>query len=71
MAKSSSENKKIVILMRSTPEFKKRFDAAREYKGWKVQLALERIIEQWIRDIEEEQRDGKKLDSPSKTLLED
>lgn len=54
MATSPSENAKTYIQMRAQREFKKRFDRACGYKGWSVQTALERVLEQWVDTIERE-----------------
>jgi len=43
-----------IIMMRTDPEFKKRFDDAADFRGWSMQKALERVLGKWIEEVEQE-----------------
>ncbi len=48
MSDSPTAKSKVMLAGRVTRELKKRFDEAARRRGWKTQLALERIVEQWL-----------------------
>lgn len=67
---SKSPSGKRYVQMRATPDFKARFDAAAEFKGWKMQTALERILGEWVERTEREMRTQGKQLPPLKPYLE-
>ncbi len=56
MTDSPTRKTKSIIMVRVSPEFKTRFDAACEHRGWKLQKALEKITQQFVETVEAEQR---------------
>ena len=48
-----SKKTKTYIQMRAEPDFKARFDAACEKRGWSIQVALERVLGGWL-NLEEQ-----------------
>lgn len=48
MSDSQTVKKTVMLAGRISPELKKRFAVACARRGWKTQLALERIITEWV-----------------------
>jgi hypothetical protein len=54
MNDSQTVKKTVMLAGRVPPEFKKRFAIACAHRGWKVQVALLKILEDWLANEEAE-----------------